>query len=162
MAAAKDDGGLGMRDLVGFNTALLAKQMWRLYQREDYLISRILRAKYHNKESILEARVGHQPSFIWRSLLSAQEFLNEGLRWRIGNGSSVRIWGDKWLPTEVVSYVESAPRGLPVDSTVRELICEDEERWDVNLLENCFPSETVSSPRSRGVRPVNMGSNYNG
>ncbi|CAL1372065.1 unnamed protein product [Linum trigynum] len=128
VVVAKEDGGLGFRDLEGFNTALLAKPLWRLHQREGSLIARILRAKYHRNTSVLDARVGHRPSFIWRSIISSQDFLNDGLRWRIGNGSSLKIWGDKWLPNEGDNYITSRPMGLPVDSTVRELISQEEEK----------------------------------
>lgn len=43
----KDNGGLGFRDLHGFNMAMLAKkQGWRIVQSPDSLCGRILRAKY--------------------------------------------------------------------------------------------------------------------
>ncbi|CAN0912349.1 hypothetical protein LINGRAHAP2_LOCUS27331 [Linum grandiflorum] len=74
--------------------ALLAKQLWNLAQRPQSLIAQILKAKYHKNSSILEAEVGYRPSFIWRSLMGVQEFLWNGLRWGVGNGDSIRIWGD--------------------------------------------------------------------
>ncbi|CAL1383059.1 unnamed protein product [Linum trigynum] len=105
----KEEGGLGFRDLRGFNTALLAKQLWRLHKRPTSLAARIMKAKYHKKESVLEAVCGHNPSFIWRSITSAQDFFHSGLRWRIGNGTEVRIWGDKWIPMEQGWFVPSPP-----------------------------------------------------
>ncbi|CAN0912350.1 Uncharacterized mitochondrial protein AtMg00310 [Linum grandiflorum] len=90
----KTEGGMGFRDMRGFNTALLAKQLWNLAQRPQSLIAQILKAKYHKNSSILEAEVGYRPSFIWRSLMGVQEFLWNGLRWGVGNGDSIRIWGD--------------------------------------------------------------------
>ena len=29
----------------------------------------------------------------------AKEIVVEGAQWNIGNGSKVRIWEDKWMPT---------------------------------------------------------------
>jgi hypothetical protein len=55
MGVSKAQGGLGFRDLVIFNKALLAKQCWRLLKNPDSLVARILQAKYfpgqHNSES---------------------------------------------------------------------------------------------------------------
>ncbi|CAL1396794.1 unnamed protein product [Linum trigynum] len=143
MVCSKMEGGMGFRDLKGFNMALLAKQLWNLYQRPNSLIATILRAKYHKHVSILDARAGYNPSYMWRSLMSALDFLNSGLRWRIGNGDSVCIWGDKWVPSSPELFVPSAPRGLPVDSRVSALIDPITEQWDLSLLENCFPNELV-------------------
>ena len=39
----KDDGGLSFRDLQDFNTALLAKQLWRLIDKPECLFSRFLK-----------------------------------------------------------------------------------------------------------------------
>ncbi|CAI0426946.1 unnamed protein product [Linum tenue] len=86
LICTKEQGGMGFRDLRGFNQALLARQLWHLYQRPTSLVARIMKAKYHKNVDVLEARVGYRPSYVWRSLMSAQEFLVDGLRWRIGNG----------------------------------------------------------------------------
>ncbi|CAN0906581.1 Uncharacterized mitochondrial protein AtMg00310, partial [Linum grandiflorum] len=120
---------------------LLTKQLWGLYQRPNALISRILKAKYHKHTSFLDANVGYRPSFIWRTLLSVQDFLWRGLRWCIGNGSDVAIWGDKWVPTVVGHYITSAPQELAVDAKVRELIDSSTEQWDTDLVERCFPTD---------------------
>ncbi|CAL1369989.1 unnamed protein product [Linum trigynum] len=85
MVCAKE-GGMGFWDLNGFNAALLAKQLWRLYQQSSSLVARIMQAKYYKNSSVLEATTGYQPSFLWRSLISAQDLLCEGLRWRVGDG----------------------------------------------------------------------------
>ncbi|CAI0420820.1 unnamed protein product [Linum tenue] len=132
---------MGFRDMKGFNKALLVKQLWSLSQRPEALISILLRAKYHKQCTILEARLGGQPSYIWRSIIGAQGFLCQGLRWRVGNGAQVRIWGDSWLPDGEVAFINSAPKVLPVDSFVRELIDPVTNQWDVDLVGRCFPAE---------------------
>jgi len=82
-----------------FNKALHAKQGWRLMQNRDSLIVKVLWAKYFPHVSFLSFVVGTRPSFVWRSLLSATDLLKEGLVWRVGDGKSIHIWNDWWLPT---------------------------------------------------------------
>lgn len=95
MCKAKNKGGMGFRDIHCFNLALLAKQGWRLLREPQSLLATILRAKYHPNSNFLDARLGHNPSFTWRSIMSGKEILKEGLTWTIGNGASSRVWEDK-------------------------------------------------------------------
>ncbi|CAI0468115.1 unnamed protein product [Linum tenue] len=87
----KEDGGMGFRDLKIFNKAMLAKQLWNIHIRPTSLVARLLKAKYHPRTSILEAKLGWRPSYVWRSLMGALDLLNFGSRWRIGSGEEVRI-----------------------------------------------------------------------
>jgi hypothetical protein len=94
---SKVEGGMGFQHLTCFNVALLAKQCWRLLQNPDSLVAQIIKAKYYDHESFWDAKIGSRPSYAWRSLLSAKELLHEEMIWRIGNGLSVKIWGDRWI-----------------------------------------------------------------
>ncbi|XP_073153896.1 uncharacterized protein [Henckelia pumila] len=84
-------GGLGFRKLVEFNRALLAKQLWRIIQNPETLVSRILKGGYFKHVTVMKACLGSNPSYIWRSLLWSRQILEEGLIWRIGNGKSIDI-----------------------------------------------------------------------
>ena len=71
MCLPKEKGGMGFRDLKLFNIALLAKQGWRLQTNSSSLFYRVYKAKYFLRCDFLEATLGSQPSFSWRSILSA-------------------------------------------------------------------------------------------
>ncbi|CAL1356961.1 unnamed protein product [Linum trigynum] len=137
----KEEGGMGFRDLRIFNKAMLAKQLWNLHTRPDSLVARLIKAKYHPRTTILEAKVGWRPSYIWRSLMWAQDLLKAGCRWRIGSGEEVRIWGDRWVPNlenyEVFSYCPF----LEWDARVSSLIDQDSRTWRQDLLEIIFTPE---------------------
>jgi hypothetical protein len=73
LCVPKSEGGLGFRNLHLFNTALLAKQTWRLLTNPHSLFFRIFKARYFPQCSLLEAQLGSNPSFLWRSILSARD-----------------------------------------------------------------------------------------
>jgi hypothetical protein len=99
MCRRKECGGLGFRNLEWFNQAMLAKMGWRLIQNEHSLVSTVLKAKYFAGGTFMQAKVKPGDSFTWRSIAGARWVLEEGFRWRIGNGQRVRVWDDHWLPT---------------------------------------------------------------
>ena len=95
----KFDGGLGFQNLKAFNLALLTKQGWRLQTNTHCLVHHVLKAHYFPNSDFLHAELGLKPSFAWRSIMVAQDVVKASSRWQVGDGSSVQIWLDKWLPT---------------------------------------------------------------
>lgn len=91
-------GGLGFKNLLLFNKALLAKQVWRLLSQPTSLLAKVLKARYYLNSDILTATVGSYPTFTWRSICSARDLIADGILWRVGNGSCINIWNDLWLP----------------------------------------------------------------
>lgn len=43
----KDEGGLGFKDLIAFNTAMLGKQAWRISQNPETLVSKVMKGLYY-------------------------------------------------------------------------------------------------------------------
>ena len=70
MCLSKEKGGMGFTDLKTFNLALLAKQGWRLQTNSSSLFHRVYKAKYFPMCDFLEADMGRQPSYAWRSLMA--------------------------------------------------------------------------------------------
>lgn len=91
MGRSKAEGGLGFRDIESFNQAFLAKKCWRFLTNPISLAARIVKEKYFKRGSFLEAKLGANPSQIWRSIWGAQGLFKEGLRWRVGNGHKINI-----------------------------------------------------------------------
>jgi hypothetical protein len=70
-------GGLGLLNTKKMNIALLLKWIWRLYQDEENIWARILRAKYQNAESILTGS-GQGGSQFWKGLHKIKQFFAMG------------------------------------------------------------------------------------
>ena len=55
----KSEGGMGFRSLHEFNLAMLGKQGWKLIDKPDSLMAKLLKVKYYKDEDFLSARLGH-------------------------------------------------------------------------------------------------------
>lgn len=91
MTKHKNAGGMGFRHFRDFNIAMLGKQLWRLITKSNSLVARVYKAKYFANSDIFHFELGHNPSFIWRSLLAAKQLIIDGIRWRIGDGTKIQI-----------------------------------------------------------------------
>uniref|UniRef100_A0A0A8ZPW8 Reverse transcriptase zinc-binding domain-containing protein n=1 Tax=Arundo donax TaxID=35708 RepID=A0A0A8ZPW8_ARUDO len=137
---SKFKGGLGFRDLYTFNIAMLARQAWRILVFPDTLCAQVLRAKYFPGKSILEAAARGGISYTWRSILKGVQLLKEGLIWRIGNGSSVDIWRDPWIPRNHTRKVITSRCGSVLQK-VADLISPIIGSWDEQLVKDIFWEE---------------------
>lgn len=106
MCTKKSRGGLGFRKLQDFNVALLGKQGWRLIDKPGTLVERVYKARYYPEGSFMSAKVGSNPSYIWRSIMEARVILKQGAVRRVGTGTSISIIKDPWLPADD-SYVHT-------------------------------------------------------
>ncbi|XP_075473411.1 uncharacterized protein LOC142504428 [Primulina tabacum] len=129
-------GGMGFRNLEAFNRALLAKQVWRIAINPDSLVARVFKARYFKHHDIMDAPIGKNPSFIWRSLLWSRKLLRKGLCWRVGNGEQIATFRDQWIPG-LQSLMR--PAGIPNDlDNVNSFIVNG--AWNESLIRATFPS----------------------
>ncbi|XP_071920724.1 uncharacterized mitochondrial protein AtMg00310-like [Coffea arabica] len=91
MALNRNEGGLEFKDLEAFNKALLGKQVWRILTKSNLPVSKVLKAKYFPKESILQCKLPKNASWIWQGLMGARGLIDKGLIKGIENGRSTRI-----------------------------------------------------------------------
>ncbi|KAK2640567.1 hypothetical protein Ddye_028362 [Dipteronia dyeriana] len=117
---SKDCGGLGFIDLTIFIKALLAKHCWRIIHNPNTLAARGLKHCYFPETSLLKANCGSSSSFLWRRFMCGREIISQGSRWRIGDGTMVGIYSDRWIPRPSTFKVIS-PIRLGAMATVAEL-----------------------------------------
>uniref|UniRef100_A0A803PAJ6 RNase H type-1 domain-containing protein n=1 Tax=Cannabis sativa TaxID=3483 RepID=A0A803PAJ6_CANSA len=137
----KEQGGIGFRDLEDFNQALLAKQGWKLITMPDCLLARVMKALYFSNGNFFEAKLGHYGSAIWKSILWGREILIKGSRWCIGDGRTIRINEDPWIPRGYPFTLRSKVR-IPEGVTINSLLNEDGS-WKLNEVISWFHLDDV-------------------
>ncbi|XP_074352485.1 putative mitochondrial protein AtMg00310 [Apium graveolens] len=91
LCVMKEAGRLGFKKLRNFNISMLAKQAWLLINNDNPLVTTCMKAKYIPGRDFLTAKLGANPSYMWRSILAAQEVVKRGCRRRICDGKQTEI-----------------------------------------------------------------------
>ncbi|CAK8535431.1 unnamed protein product [Lathyrus sativus] len=98
---SKEDGGLGIRDVGRFNTALMAKWIWRLLPEKDAIWVGILDGRYGRfAMDLLRGKLPKYkgfPSLWWRDIFKANGLFGPGkfgelISYKLGNGDGVLFW----------------------------------------------------------------------
>ena len=142
LTKAKGEGGLGFQDIQCFNDALLGKLSWRLLNNSSCLLARILRGKYNNHESMLEAQATNSCSHGWRVILIGRDLLVEHLVWAIGDGKAMKIWEEPWLSTEVLERPMGPATEDTKDLVVEALFQDGKQVWDPVKVERILQMAT--------------------
>ncbi|XP_060962217.1 uncharacterized protein LOC115711062 [Cannabis sativa] len=152
----KSIGGLGFRNLRDYNLSLLGKQAWRLLQGADTLVNRVYKARYYPHDSMLNASLGANPSYIWRSIHESQSLILDGAKIRVGVGD-IEVLNLPWLGDDINPFVTSSHPALD-QSKVRQLMSPNGQCWDVELVSDLFNHRDASVIMNT---PINVGRSDN-
>jgi hypothetical protein len=139
LAMHKNDGGMGFKSLSAFNLSMLGKQGWRVMTNPDILISKIYKVRYFPRCDFLDAKLGHNPSFVWRSICNSKFILRAGSRWRIGSGRNIPLFNENWLYDASAVSRQQSDMLLDDYATVADIIIiQDDKCWNVPLITTLF------------------------
>lgn len=144
LCVGKESGGLGCRDFSDFNLAMLGKQGWKLLSDPDALICKVFKAIYYPRGDFLSAKLGHNPSYVWRSIWSSQVLLEKGIRWKVGDGRHIKVWADPWLRDSSNMKIESPCIPELSDLLVHDLMTPEHMEWGIALLHDLLTDRDVS------------------
>jgi hypothetical protein len=134
----KEHGGMGFRHMYGFNLAMLGKQSWKLISNHDTILSQVFKAKYYPKEGFLDAKLGNNPSYVWRSINASQVIVKRGLRWKLGSGAKVHVWKQPWLRDDTNALNTIDITQGRADMRVADLIDYITGSWKNDLIQQTF------------------------
>ncbi|XP_021753593.1 uncharacterized protein LOC110718963 [Chenopodium quinoa] len=101
----------------------------------------------------MEAKISSNLSYTWRSILGLVMSFRKALGRLWGNGTSLDIWKDPWVPS-LTGFCVLSSRGSNDDSpaNVRDLI--DNRRWNLHTLNSIFLPLEVQEIRSNIPIPL--------
>ncbi|KAH9670971.1 reverse transcriptase domain-containing protein [Citrus sinensis] len=134
----KGHGGLRFKQLHSFNIALLRKQVWHILTRPESLMSKVLKARYFPRTSVLKASLGHNPSFVWRSMLAAKDVVVQGSRLQVGSGHNISIGNDPWLPDITDGFISTELNEELAAAPVDCLMVPNQRIWDFDVVSDLF------------------------
>ena len=152
----KDKGGLGLKDITSFNTALLGKWEWNLMHHKGELWAKVLESKYGGWRGLAEAgRVGHQ-SIWWRDLQkvlfnsNSGQLIQKGIKWKVGSGNHIKFWEDRWIGEEdplAVKYPRLYSISMQQHQLIRSMGIFRDREWEWNFAwrRALFDSEITSA-----------------
>jgi hypothetical protein len=143
LSAPKALGGMGFRDMVLFNQAMLGRQAWRLLTEPDSLCARVLKGRYFPDTDFWNATKPRSSSYTWRSILFGKELVQAGVRWGIGNGKNTKILHDNWIPDVSPDRVTTL-NPLPTNATVDLLLDEEACTWNEEVVRDFFDDTTAA------------------
>ncbi|KAH9779367.1 reverse transcriptase domain-containing protein [Citrus sinensis] len=138
MCKPKTHGGIGFKRLHLFNVAMLGNQDWCLLTNPNALATRLFKARYFPTSSFVEALLGSNPSFFWRSILVAQPAILRGSRIQIRGGQQTIIGNTPWLPDKDSGFISSSLPANIASASVDSLMVPNQRRWDFDVANDIF------------------------
>ncbi|EOY30823.1 Ribonuclease H-like superfamily protein [Theobroma cacao] len=113
MCVSKFLDGMGFRDTKSFNLAMLAKQGWKLQLQVPTLAYKVLKERYFHTTDFLNALIGTNPSYLWRSIRESQQLIRI---WRVSELIDQRTmtWNDVKITEIFPTYERELILSIPL------------------------------------------------
>ncbi|XP_075645036.1 uncharacterized protein LOC142616028 [Castanea sativa] len=115
---------------MGWKEKFISKVGWKILIKT---MVQVYKARYFPNCSFMEAALGTNPSYVWRSLLMAREIIQKG--WQVGDGHHIEVAAHKWLANAPI-FLGSPPNPLFFRDLVDEDTRHDELEWTENSAQN--------------------------
>lgn len=158
----KDKGGLGIKDQRMFNTALLGKWRWEIFQHNGELWTRILLSEYGGWRNLDGHRRSSYHSHWWKDLqlLNQQQqtiALKRQIEWRVGCGDKIKFWEDTWKVDDrplMVKYASLYQISNQQQQTISLMGSHNDEGWEWNFSwrRNLFDNEATMAAEFMGLK----------
>lgn len=142
----KQAGGLGFRKMKDNNKALISKLAWQMAANEDKLWVRQFQRKYCSRQDFMHVEKNTSDSPMWKGILDSRELVEKGACYIVGNGKSINIWTDPWVP--YIPGFKVRPKNSDVINIspfcVDELIDPVGKCWNLEVLKMLFNDDVIN------------------
>ena len=112
----KNEGGLGLRNLMIWNLVMCLKFIWLLLSKAPSLWVDWHQSTHLNGQSFWTITATASDSWAWQKLLELRPLALQFCKSQLGNGKSASFWFDVWSPLgQLIKYIGPAgPRALQI------------------------------------------------
>ncbi|GKA09574.1 reverse transcriptase zinc-binding domain-containing protein [Tanacetum coccineum] len=134
----KHEGGLGIRRLECFNSALMASHIWKLLTLKESLWVKWIHEYKLKGRNFWDFPMRGNMSWGWRKILKLRPIIRKFIWSKIGNGRNTSLWFDTWADFEPraaqISPRDIVRSGLSLQSKVQDVIHHGLWVWPQELL----------------------------
>ncbi|KAJ4756264.1 RNA-directed DNA polymerase (reverse transcriptase)-related family protein [Rhynchospora pubera] len=135
ITVSKQQGGLGLKDMVKFQQSLHMKCLWSIARDDNSLWVQVLKAKYLQRTDLWSCNRTTRCTSLWRAIIAVKPLLKDSVKWQLGNGRSCKAVGQPWHEIWMhYSPSNAAQRKL----VVADLVAEDGDSWNTHKLIQLF------------------------
>ncbi|XP_024006528.1 uncharacterized protein LOC112083036 [Eutrema salsugineum] len=141
LSSAKEEGGLGLKNLSIANEVCILKLVWRLMTASQSLWVQWVRSSLMRGNSIwlTPSPTNQSPgSWMWKQILRSRELAEEFVKVEVHNGQQTLFWYDKWSSMGNLLSIFGArgcvDLGIPHNSTMEEVILTRRRRHRNSML----------------------------
>jgi len=120
----------------------------------ETLVAWLFKARYFPNNTYFTASIGHNPSYVWRSILRARFIVCGDARWRIGAGDSIPILGEPWLLNGECIDPNIVGAQYVRHVTIDNLMIPNDKRWNVLVVRQVFSGDLADKIRSTPIIAV--------
>ena len=133
--------GLGLKNLLQINEALLMKIGWNIIVSPTSLWIKVLCSKYGVENDNLPTELPRKyGSYVWCAVGTVWQRVLNGIRWQVGDGSKICFWKYYWVMQNVILkdyFVMPIPSNM-LDNSIRAYV-DNNGQWNWVAFNNYLP-----------------------
>ncbi|GAU39501.1 hypothetical protein TSUD_68650 [Trifolium subterraneum] len=88
--------------------------------------------------------IGHNPSYVWRSIWNSKHVVQAGCKWSIGTGENINVWEQNWLKDGMALSTPSDMEFVGNITKVHDLMLNNSKKWDYDKIQSMFDNNTAN------------------
>jgi len=126
LCCPKEEGGLGLKNTLEWNTSLILHHLWQVVIKAPSLWATWVNNTILKHDCFWVCKIPTDCSWIWRKILRLRYLAKPHINFIIGDGSTISLWFDPWWNHDTIATTKKSvifsQAGLPHSALVHHLI----------------------------------------